>query len=231
MSLLVCREPFISFLSLPPLNTYIHECVCTPPHTYTDCTFIYLVVQRIFCWILCVIYLWKGNKLCFLEHLNLYLSKLRWKKEPGEVAQSCNSPLGREAVTRRLRVRSQPGPHSKTCFKERMNTFKIAPISYNTTTSKFRFIDTNTGFRSTAEILEWTSKDSMEYVNEGPESHPATSSHSTSGPLQHVFELPLLYSEIHRKLLSFPSMEVRMWERLFLILHLSLQGDRVPFSK
>lgn len=139
--------------------------------------------------------------------------------------------LGREAVTRRLRVRSQSGPHSKTCFQENMNTFKIAPISYNTTTSKFRFIDTNTGFRSTAEILEWTSKDSMEYVKERPKCHPATSSHSTSGPLQRVFEQPLLYSELHRKLLSFPSMEVWMWERQCLTPHLSLQGDKVPFSK
>lgn len=138
--------------------------------------------------------------------------------------------LGREAVTRRLRVMSQPGPHSKTCFKERMNTFKIALISYNNTTSKFWFTNTSTGVRSTAEILEWTSKDSMENVKEGPKSHPATSSHSTSGPLQCVFEQPF-YSEIHRKLLSFPTTEVRMWERQFLTLYLSLQGDRVPFSK
>lgn len=74
--------------------------------------------------------------------------------------------LGREAVTRRLWVMSQPGPHSKTCFKERMNTFKIAPISYNTTTSKFWFTNTSTGVRSTAETLEWTSEDSMENVKE-----------------------------------------------------------------
>lgn len=139
--------------------------------------------------------------------------------------------LGREAVTRRLRVMSQPGPHSKTCFKERMNTFKIASISYNTTTSKFWFTNTNTGVRSTAEILEWPSEDSMEYVKEGPKSHPATSFHLTSGPFQCVFEQPLVCSEIHRKLLSFPTTEVRMWERQFLTLPLSLQGDRVPFSK